>query len=1185
MKKIFLSIVICVFFSTHIKAAIWPLSSGDVSAVYFNAPFTSGDTIQLNASGAFTWTTKITNLNKSFTLQAKSGLTSRPVVELPAGVTIATVNNATVYKVTIDGVDLNGNNVATGLINAQAAAGGDVIVTLNNCIVRNFASSAVVFVYASTGTGWTSWYGPLKVSNSQFYGPFANILSAGAACRAPNITLFDNCYIKKVSGYAIGMTTPGAESVTVNHCTFDSCGTTTLKSAEIWIKYGDATVVNVKNSLFANREISAVANLFGNTNLNNTNNAVYYTGTASTSTLYPTAGLGTYISSNPVLNSYNYATVSSHTTAALDGKAIGFSPKLHIGVSPTSATLNTNETQQFSATVSDSLSTFSPIVNWSSSLGTINASGLYSATTAGNSIAVTASIYGFSGNALVDVGGINVQITPNAPTIYLGYPIQFSAQAVNQNGEVQTGTATWSTTGNVGNIETSTGNFTPTALGNGTITATIGANAHTINISVVPPSTTVNLTMGTHSFSWKFDKPYIQHGTFADGQPWVVLPVGGANLIEVSPARIANASVKDRNGADITADIHQTVVNPPVGTYYLNNTGGIFSRNAFGWDSRGAIRYGLGSSYNAALAWDGTSPLSLQAGDVITTAKSIIAKNPDNTVLDAVATLTVLASVPPADAFRPGVIRSASRKANPEFIRVSEIADLSANLIAQPSVSILNNPISGTLPTVMTAATLTNLFPGPSILTAGLGFNRSFNALYNNSGNGYGADVAQNLGDLAVGALAAWLTPEERQLCRIRLIQRAIDTYESLLAGVVLSYNGGHLPGYGALLTIAGKMLNHSGMLSVNQSINGQEPLKYLSDYAQAIYIDDSNTNYNDGITPAEGNVRRVSSSSYKAMLSQPILPVVSSMNDTLVVSNNYTWPLYRAAREVPNLKLKIESGAGAGNQWYVVTGISGFTDNATGQVSTDFAAPNISGGKLSIKPNWKNGMPNATSVIRASLITPTETPCWVFKSGGILSSDGSYSPDFTLSPTTDYGTINAGAYLSLFFAMYALNAQNQYSAGLDKWLIRACTLPGYGEHMFVDGNSRNPNGIKDYNGSLFLSGLLKSQILDKVGATYAGTSSPGELTSLQVPGDLTSIVEKSTDKSKFTVTELPSAFRIQTNTTISKLKLFSLAGVELVSLNVKAMFCDLDKNILETGCYIIQVIDENGTHNQKIKL
>jgi len=1185
MKKILLIIAFSVFFITFLSAKIWLVASGDVSATYLNPAFSAGDTIELSATGTYTWTTKITNLNKSFTLRTSSGLTSRPVVELPAGVTIATVNNATVYKVTIDGIDLNGNNVATGLINAQAAVGGDVIVTLNNCILRNFASSAVVFVYASTGTGWTSWYGPLKVSNSQFYGPFANILSAGAAYRAPNITLFDNCYIKKVSGYAIGMTTPGAESVTVNHCTFDSCGTTTLKSAEIWIKYGDATVVNVKNSLFANREVSAVANLFGNTNLNNTNNAVYYTGTASTSTLYPTAGLGTYISSNPVLNSYNYATASSHTTAALDGKAIGFSPKLHIGVSPISATLNTNETQQFSATVSDSLSTFIPIVNWSSSLGTINASGLYSATTAGNSIAVTASSYGFSGSALVDVGGVNVQITPNAPTIYLGYPIQFSAQAVNQNGEVQTGTATWSTTGNVGNIEASTGNFTPTALGNGTITATIGANAHTINISVVPPSTTVNLTMGTHSFSWKLDKPYIQHGTFADGQPWVVLPVGGANLIEVSPARIANASVKDRNGADITADIHQTVVNPPVGTYYLNNTGGILSRNAFGWDSRGAIRYGLGSSYNAALAWDGTSPLSLQAGDVITTAKSIIAKNPDNTVLDAVATLTVLASAPPTDAFRPGVIKSAARKANPEFVKLSDIVDLSAHLIAQPTTSILNNALSTTIPTAMTAATLTNLFPGPSILTAGLGFNRSFNALYNNSGNGYGADIAQNLGDLAVGSLAAWLTPEERQQCRIRLIQRAIDTYESLLAGVVLSFNGGHLPGYGALITVAGKMLNHSGMLSVNQSVNGQEPFKYLSEYAQAIYIDDSNTNYNDGITPAVGNVRRLSSSSYKAQLSQPILPVVASMNDTLVVSNSYTWPLYRSAREVPNLKLKIESGAGAGNQWYVVTGVSRFINEATGLITDSLSTDHIKGGKLSVKPNWKNGMPNATSVIRASLVIPAETPCWAFKSGGIASSDGSYLTEFTLSPTTDYGRINIGAYLSLYFAMYALNAENHYSAGLDKWLIRACTLPGYGEHMFVDGNSRNPNGIKDYNGSMFISGLLKSQILDKVGVTYAGTSMLGELTSLQVPENLTTIDEKSFDKSKFTVTESPTAFRIQSNTTISKLKIFSLAGVELVSSNVKAKFCNIDKNSFKTGCYIIQVIDENGTHNQKIKL
>jgi hypothetical protein len=1183
MKKIIYSIVICVYFSTYIKAAIWPLSSGDVSAVYFNAAFTSGDTIQLNVSGAYTWTTKITNLNKSFTLRASSGLTSRPVVELPAGVTIATVNNTAILKISIDGIDFNGNNIATGFLNAQAAAGGDVIVTLNNCILRNFASSAVVFVYASTGAGWASWYGPLKVSNSQFYGPFANILSAGAAYRAPNITLFENCYIKKVSGYAIGMTTPGAESVTVNHCTFDSCGTTTLKSAEIWIKYGDATVVSVRNTLFANREISNVANLFGNVNLNNSNNAVYYTGTANTSTLYPPAGLGTYQSANPIINSYNYSTSDLHKTAAVDGKSIGFSPQLKIEVTPSNATLILNETKQFLAHVTDSLSTFSPVVNWSSAVGTINTTGLYSATTAGNNIAVTASSYGFTGNALIEVSGINVIITPASPTIYLGYPIQFTAQAVNQNGVLQTGTASWSTTGNVGNIEASTGNFTPTALGNGTITATIGTNAHTINISVVPPSTTVNLTMGTHNFSWKLDKPYIQHGTFADGQPWVVLPVGGASLIEVSPARIANASVKDRNGAAITADIHQTVVNPPVGTYYLNNTGGVLSRNAFGWDSRGAIRYGVGSSYNAALAWNGTSPLSLQAGDVITTAKSLIADIPNNTVLDAVATLTVLASAPPADAFRPGVIRSEMRKANPEFIRVSDIADLTANLIAQPGVSILNNPLSATVPTVMTAATLTNLFPGPSILTAGLGFNRSFNALYNNSGNGYGADVAQNLGDLAVGALASWLTPEERQQCRIRLIQRAIDTYESLLAGVVLSYNGGHLPGYGALLTIAGKMLNHEGMLSVNQSVNGQEPLKYLSDYAQAIYIDDSNENYNDGITPDEGNTRRISSSSYKASLSQPIIPALQSLNDTLVVNNSYTWPLYRAAREVPNLKLRIESGAGAGNQWYVVTGISGFTDNATGQVSADFAAPSVSGGKLSVKPDWRNGIPNTTSVIRASLVIPTETPCWAFKSGGILSSDGSYSYDFTLSPTTDYGTINTGAYLSLFFAMYALNAQNQYSAGMDKWLIRACTIPGYAENMFLDGNSRNPNGIKDYNGSMFLSGLLKTQLLDKAGTTYASTN--GSLQSLPVPSDLTTVQFPKEQNIGLILNSSKSSMQITSEYPIQKVSIISLNGIELLNRVANTTNIEIDKTLIEDKCVIIQIFTSDYVYCRKVIL
>jgi hypothetical protein len=646
------------------------------------------------------------------------------------------------------------------------------------------------------------------------------------------------------------------------------------------------------------------------------------------------------------------------------------------------------------------------------------------------------------------------------------------------------------------------------------------------------------------------------------------------------------ASVKDRSGATITADINQTVINPPVGTYYQNNSGGVLSRKAFGWDSRGGIRYATptDSNYDAALAWDGVSPVAVNVGDIITSAVSLTSQTPDDTALDALAVLSVLEQAPPADAFRPGSIRSAARKANPEFIKVSDIIDLSPYLIHAPATTILSDPITGIDPMFL-ATRLTNLMPGPSFVNYGLIFNRSFNAVYNNSGNGYGADVAAYTGDVAIGALAAWLTPEERNICRVHLIQRAVDIYESLLAGVVLSYNGGHTPGYGALLTIAGKMLNHTGMTNVNKSVNGREPMYYISDYAQSIYIDDSETNYNDGITPDVGNPRRIKSNSTLAPVNLTIIPIASATDGNLVVNNSYVWQSARAGLAIPNLKLKIESGAGAGNQYYVVTGIKDFIDLSTGLVSNDLNAYDIKAGTLQVKPTWKNGMPDATSVIRAYLALPSETPCWAFKQGGMNAPDGTYIYEYTLSPSVQYGTINVRAYLTYFMAMYALNAHVNYSGGLDRWLIRACTLPGYGEQMFTDGNSRNPNGIKNYNGSLFLSGLLKSQILDKVGATYAGTSTLGVLTSLQVPENLTTIYEKSADNNLVTITKSNTSIRVQSKNTIYKLKIFSLAGSEIFSKDVNNYSLNIDKKSLIAGYYILQIIDENGTHNQKIIL
>ena len=667
-------------------------------------------------------------------------------------------------------------------------------------------------------------------------------------------------------------------------------------------------------------------------------------------------------------------------------------------------------------------------------------------------------------------------------------------------------------------------------------------------------STTVTVNMGVHIFSWTFDKP-VTYGYFVDGQPWIITPVEGVNLVSAVPARINGANVYNPyTGVAVVADINQTVVNPPVGTYYNNNTGSIITKYAFGWDSRGAIRYATASviPYDKNLGWDGVTPKPLVAGDIVTTAKSITANGSGiETCIDAIAALTVLASAPPTDAFRPGVVRSTSRRLNPEFMTLSQIVDLTPNLIQKPLTSVLGAAIATTLPTPFNASTLTNLMPGPSILIEGLNNGRSFKSKYNDSGFTYGADVASATGDLAIGALAAWLTPEQRKMCQINFIQRAIDTYEVLLAGCVLTHNGGHLPGNGALITIAGKMLNNAGMLSINQSVNGREPMYFMSDYSQVMYVEKSGLI--EPNTPAVGSLRRTSVATNKSSIQKLTIPVTAVGSGTLTVNPTFQWPPYRAAREVINMKIKIESGAGAGNQYYVVTGIANYTTSSGGAATA--ATDPIAGGILSVKPAWVNGTPDATSVFKSYAVVPAEVPFWAFKSGGV-NSTGVYNEDFSLSPSTDYGDINLGAYISYICALYAMNAQNDYTSGIDRWMINTLKIPGYGPYLFTTASSRYmflSNGDSKTAGSSFISGIWRDQVLNKVG--LINFSKDASLTSLPIPATDQSLTNAVTeiDDARFKINSNRNngTITFKSSVLVDNIDVFSANGVKIQSQRI----------------------------------
>ena len=585
--------------------------------------------------------------------------------------------------------------------------------------------------------------------------------------------------------------------------------------------------------------------------------------------------------------------------------------------------------------------------------------------------------------------------------------------------------------------------------------------------------------------------------------------------------------------------------------------------------------------------------------------------------------LTVLATEPPVDAFRPGVTRNAARRANPEFIRKSDIiTNIADYYISKPTKTLYGATIADLEPVKFLGKNITKVLPGPNIMLAGQNENRSFHAIVNDAasspdfgviptfnGNTYGGALATDLGNVAIGALATWLTPQERDTCQIHLIQRAVDTYESLLDSLVLSFDGGHIEGYGALLTIAGKMLNHSGMLSMNQSINGVAPMYFLSDYAQALYIDNTDVDHGDG-TPAPGDPRRIKTTStfpgqkygatpYMNNRELILATGVTQVNNSLVVDPSFNWLRYRAHLEVQNLKLKIVSGAGASDQYYVVTDFADFYLNGIKQTTVTTATDYISGGTLTVKPAWVNGVPDASSKIITYLTADYETPCWAFKAAGVNGADGIYEYDYSLSPVTDYGSIVAGAHIALFTAMYALGGDAYYRGGLDKWMIGAMKQPGYGEVIFsksyngalltyAGSNSLMicyPNAITSVKASPFLSGLWKEKVMDKVGAKAVITNN--QMTSLQTyPFGSTTVKEIiAVPKSPFKViyNASLSTLQLESDIIINQVKIYNLQAEELLTFDENATSTTIDVKSIQSGCYIVQIKTKDKLYSRKI--
>lgn len=177
---------------------------------------------------------------------------------------------------------------------------------------------------------------------------------------------------------------------------------------------------------------------------------------------------------------------------------------ISVSVLPTTATVTVGQTQTFTATVTGSTQG----VKWSStSVGTIDQNGVFTAVTAGTGTVTATSVEDTTKSATAQVtvssgggggGGVSVSITPLTASVSVGGTQQFTANITGSSSGV-----TWTATGSVGTVD-SNGLFTATKAGMGIVKATSVSDptkSATASVSVTQSGAGCSLTSAKGGFS------------------------------------------------------------------------------------------------------------------------------------------------------------------------------------------------------------------------------------------------------------------------------------------------------------------------------------------------------------------------------------------------------------------------------------------------------------------------------------------------------------------------------------------------------------------------------------------------------------------------------------------------------------------------------------------------------------
>jgi RHS repeat-associated protein len=350
-----------------------------------------------------------------------------------------------------------------------------------------------------------------------------------------------------------------------------TCGTSPLLPVSVSVAPTSATLYGGQTQQFSA------------TVTNTSNTAVTWSISPAGTGTISAAGLYTAPTSISAKQTVTVTATSQENSTKSASATVTLMPPVAVSVSPRSASLYGGQTQQFSATVTNTSNT---AVTWSLSsagTGSISTAGLYTAPAAiatQQNVTITATSQAdttkTASSIVTLVPPIAVSVSPTVATLYGGQSQQFSATVTNTGNTAVTWSISPAGTGSISTGGIYTAPATIATQQNVTVTATSQANATksaSATVTLMPPvAVTVSPTNATLYASQTQQFSATVTNTSNTAVTWSISPAGTGSIstagIYTAPATIAtqqNVTVTATSQADGTKSASGTVtLMPPV---------------------------------------------------------------------------------------------------------------------------------------------------------------------------------------------------------------------------------------------------------------------------------------------------------------------------------------------------------------------------------------------------------------------------------------------------------------------------------------------------------------------------------------------------------------------------------------------------------------------------------------------